>query len=65
MTGPGLPPTAKCMHGDHIIALQPGTGVWLDADGMTTCVKAPLDSILTGNGLVLHQPLPDLGGDDA
>ena len=48
-------PTAVCRHGDHPIK-QLESGIWVDEEGFTTCVKAPT---LGKSAQVLHTPLPE------
>lgn len=41
--------------------LSAESGLWEDASGLTTCVKARLEDIGSSQrpGFVLHQPMPD------
>lgn len=50
----------KCRHCPAVIELT-GNGVWVDPDGFTVCVKAPLGTVGQGGpaGFVTHEPMPE------
>lgn len=41
---------------------QLDSGIWVDDNGFTACVKAPLETVGHGGpaGFVLHEPMPQV-----